>query len=144
MESEHAARTKAELLNVLVLAAAALTYVVLYKWLGTLQLELVHESEFSRGFFLRVWPILGTCLIAAIAGGGLGALLRTQRPLVYGLLLGGAILLFGLVTIVSAFHLHLYMVGEMLLDTLLAAFVAPAATLLLYRRRDRPTPNAAT
>jgi hypothetical protein len=136
MRLQLAEPMKSGIADFLVTMVAAVVYVLLLGWISSVEWAIHGGGSVSGN--LRIWvvPILIECLAAALIGVGLGALLQTDRPALYGILLGSALLLFrAAATTVhfgSARWQDLAWIG---LDLLLPACVAAAATLWGHRRR---------
>jgi hypothetical protein len=135
---------KADLVNVVLTAAAALAYVILIGWLAALQSLVLGPGPISGRFQIYVLPLLGECLAAALVGAGLGYLLRTTgRPVVYGILLGAALALFRWFSMTIQYQNLLWEDAAWIVaGLLLPACVAAAATIWLSRRRGSTPANA--
>lgn len=135
---------RADLANVALTAAAALLYVVLIGWSAALQSTLLGPGPISGRFLMYVLPLLGECLAAALAGAGLGYFLRTDRPVLYGILLTAVLALFRWFSMTIYYrNLHWEHAAWMVASLLLPAYVAAAATVWRSRRRGRTPADAA-
>jgi hypothetical protein len=130
-------------LNVLSTAGAALLYVFLVAWVMSFTLPGTGD-QVTGVLRMYIEPLFIACVAAVIAGVALGYLLRTARPLSYGLLLGGLLVMYrDAMTTVFWSHLRWQDAAWLLLDVLLPALVAAAATLWLYQRRRVALPTQA-
>jgi hypothetical protein len=131
-------------LNVLAILAALAVYVILTGMASALTWGLLGDGQTSSIFLMYVLPLLESALAAAAAGALLGLCLRTDRPVLFGCLLGGALVLYSSMRTTvnwdAARWQDLAWVG---LDILAPALVAAAATVWLSRRRG-PAPTEAT
>jgi hypothetical protein len=120
--------------NIGCIAAATLVYVFTVAWFHSFETAL-WGPQISGEFLVWVLPLLVECLAAALLGGALAYFLRTERPIAYGLLFAGALVLWWLATTT---------IGRpgwrgffwIALDALLPALVAAFVTSRLSRRRE--------
>ncbi|HEX7182230.1 MAG TPA: hypothetical protein VF756_10330 [Thermoanaerobaculia bacterium] len=132
-----------EIVNAGLTAAAALAYVILIGWFAALEWTLRGSGPVSGRFLMYIVPLLGECLAAALVGAGLGYLLRTDRPVVYSVLLGAALALFRWFSTTIYFqNVHWEDAAWIVASLLLPAYVAAAATIWLSRRRGSTPANA--
>jgi hypothetical protein len=127
-----------ELVNLLGVIAATLMYVFVYAWILSFQSPL--SGQVSGALLIWIVPLLIECLVAAGAGAALGLLLRTDRPVVYAILFGSALVVWRW-TSMTIGHPRWQDALWITLDVLLPAFVATAVTLWLCRRREARAPR---
>jgi hypothetical protein len=124
-----------DLVNVLAVAIAALMYIFIIAWIHSRELDLSGTHQVSGTFRIWVVPLLEACLVAAAVGAGLASFLKTDRPVGYALLFGGA-LVFWWWWSTTIFNPAWQDALWLALDALLPAAVAATVTLRLYRRRQ--------
>jgi hypothetical protein len=131
-------------LNVLAIAAALAVYVIVTGMVSALTWSLLGDGQTSSIFLMYVLPLLENALAAGVAGALLGLCLRTDRPVLFGSLLGGALVLYGWMSTTIYWGTARWQdVAWVGLDILAPALVAAATTVWLSRRRG-PAPTEAT
>jgi len=119
----------------LAVVVAAVMYVFIVAWIRSRELDLSGPQQVTGTFRIWVLPLLEACLVAAAVGAGLASFLKTDRPVGYALLFGGA-LVFWWWWSTTIFKPDWQDALWLALDALLPAVVAAAVTLWLYRRRQ--------
>ena len=124
--------------NVLAVLGAVAVYLILWTWAASLESAL-WGPQVSGTLRIYALPLLLQCLAAALAGVGLGVLLRTGRPVVYAGLLAILLPLYQVLN-TTVYHLEWWNAVWLALSVVLPALAAAAAALWLARRRGAGRP----